>query len=119
MKRWVLAVALSMISMATYGHAHLQKSQPENNHTVTESPKQVVLEFNEAVRLIVLTVQKDEGKPQSLAPLPTAVAKKISVAMPTLEAGRYLVKWRASGDDGHVVSGEVAFTVAAGEHKTL
>jgi len=38
----------------------------------------------------------------------------ITVPVPSrLPVGRYGVAWRGAGDDGHVMSGEFAFTVAA------
>lgn len=120
MKNYVVSLLLSSLAVVgvAQGHAHVQKSEPANNSTVTQLPKNVVLEFNEAVQLTVLTLQKGDDKAQELKPLPSAAAKVITVSMPTVDAGSYIIKWRAAGDDGHVTAGKVLFNVApAGKTK--
>ncbi|MGD9841507.1 MAG: copper resistance protein CopC [Steroidobacteraceae bacterium] len=115
MKHHVLLIALASFTTAgvAYGHAHVQKSVPANNSTISQLPKNVVIEFNEAAQLTVLTLQKGDGKAQDLKPLPSAAAKSISVPMPTVDAGSYIINWRAAGDDGHVISGKVLFNVTS------
>jgi len=108
---------LAILSFAAAGvahaHAHLEKSQPARNSTVSVLPKNVVLEFNEAVQMTALTLQAGDEKARDLGPLPNAAGKVITVPMPALAAGRYIIKWRAVSDDNHVMSGEVLFTVTA------
>jgi copper resistance protein C len=115
----VMKKLLSLIAMASlattgaaYGHAHVQKSEPANNSTIAQLPKNVMLQFNEAVQLTVLTLQKGDAKAQDLGPLPRSAAKEVSVPMPAVDAGSYIIKWRAAGDDGHVMDGKVLFKVA-------
>ena len=107
----LLSAALAFSGVA-HGHAHVHKSEPASNSTVSPELKTVTLEFNEGVQISVLTLQKAEEPAQDLKPLPAAAAKVITVPMPTLTPGSYVLKWRATGDDGHVVSGNVPFTVA-------
>ena len=107
-----VCLLLFAITGTAYGHAHILKSDPANKSTVHQSPKNVVLEFNEKVQITVLTMQKGEGKAQALVPLPRAAVKMISVPIPVVDAGSYTINWRATGDDGHVVSGQVMFTLA-------
>ena len=113
MKSYLSLLAILLIAPAgvAHAHAHLEKSQPARNSTVSVLPKNVVLEFNEAVQITALTLQTGEGKARDLVPLPTAARKEITVPMPTLATGRYMIKWRAVSDDNHVMSGEVPFTV--------
>ena len=111
---WVLAVSVLLaFSGVAFGHAHVQKSEPNNNSTISQAPKNFLLEFNEPVQLTVLTLNKGEAKLQDLGPLPSAAAKAVTVPMPAIEAGSYIVNWRGAGDDGHMVSGKVMFTVTA------
>lgn len=113
----LIALASFAVTSVAFGHAHVQKSEPANNSTVTQLPKNVVLGFNQAVQLTVLTIQKGDGKAQDLGPLPKMAAKQVSVPMPTVDAGAYIIKWRAAGDDGHVMSGKVLFTLAPAASK--
>jgi methionine-rich copper-binding protein CopC len=109
---WMLIMSLAGTGLAQ-AHAHLKGSIPANSSSVTTLPKNILLEFNEAVQITALSLQKGDAKPQELAPLPATAASQISVPMPqNLTAGNYLIKWRCVGDDGHVMSGKVAFTTA-------
>lgn len=109
----VVAFASFAVAGAAHAHAHLHKSDPANNSTITSVPKNLVLEFNEEVKVTALSLQKGDDKAQDLAPLPGAAAKEISVALPSIAPGSYIVKWRAMSDDNHIMSGKVLFTVAA------
>jgi methionine-rich copper-binding protein CopC len=75
------------------------------------------LNFSEAARLTVLSIQKDSEPKQDLKPLPTAAAQQISIPLPALTPGTYSVSWRAVSDDGHVMPGTLHCTLAA-DHAT-
>jgi methionine-rich copper-binding protein CopC len=109
-KRWVAAAAL-LLSVAAQAHTHLQKSVPAEGSTVSVSPPNIVLKFSEAARVTALTVKKEGGDEQKLAPLPTTPAAEITVRAPELAPGKYVVTWRAMGNDSHIMSGELHFTV--------
>jgi methionine-rich copper-binding protein CopC len=113
MKKLLSLIALTSLALtgAAYGHSSVKKSVPANNSTITEVPKNLSLSFSAEVQLTMLTLQKGDGKPQDLSPLPKGAAKDVSVPMPAIDAGNYIVKWRAAGEDGHVMSGKVLFKV--------
>jgi len=106
-------LVLVMFGVTASAHAHLQKSSPADNSVITTSPSNLVLNFSEAARLTALSIQKGSESPQKL-PLPTTAAQQISVPLPRLTPGTYLVSWRVVSDDGHVMSGALHFTLAAG-----
>jgi copper resistance protein C len=108
----LLVMTVFAASSAVFAHSSVQKSIPANNSTITVAPKDLSLTFSAAVRLTALTVQSGDGKPQNLGPLPAAAAKSVTVPMALVSAGNYIVKWRAAGDDGHVMSGKVLFKFA-------
>lgn len=105
---WLAAVAFAGAAMA---HTHLKSASPADGATVATSPAEFVLTFGEAARLTALTIQKDGGAEQKVAPLPTAAGAQFKVPAPKLDNGHYTLNWRILGDDGHVMSGKVAFTV--------
>jgi methionine-rich copper-binding protein CopC len=72
-----------------------------------------MLNFSEAARLTALSIQKDEEPKQNLKPLPTTAAQQISVPLPPLTPGTYLVNWRVLSEDGHMMAGALHFTLAA------
>jgi len=110
--RIVCAVALMTCSTLVMAHTHLVKAVPADGSTVTVSPPKFVLTFAEPAKLTVLSLQKDAEPAKKIGPLPTASSAEISIPAPQLAAGKYVLSWRAVGDDGHVMPGKVTFTVS-------
>jgi len=101
---------------ATAGaHSHLAKAVPADGSVITASPPNIVLNFSDPARLTALSIQKGAEKEQKLAPLPAEAAKQLSVPVPQLAPGSYVVNWRVVGGDNHVMSGQIHFTISA-EH---
>jgi methionine-rich copper-binding protein CopC len=105
---WLLLVAGTSCAQA---HARLQQSVPADGSTLTSAPAGLVLRFSESVRLASLWIAREEGSRQKLVS-PVEPQTKIAVALPPLVPGRYVVGWRAVGADGHVVPGQIRFTLA-------
>jgi methionine-rich copper-binding protein CopC len=105
----VPAVLLLAAAGAVSAHAHLVTSSPANDSTLAAAPRTLVLEFSEAASLTVLALAGPGGAQQKLAPLPADPAQHLSVALPPLAPGDYVVTWRALGADGHVTSGKIRF----------
>jgi copper resistance protein C len=116
MTRLILSsVAALVFSAAVAAHAHLQKSTPADKSVISAAPTTLALTFSLPVRLTAVTIQKGGGKSESLAPLPEKPAASASIAVPKLTPGDYVVSWRAVSDDNHVMSGNVTFTLSAGQ----
>jgi methionine-rich copper-binding protein CopC len=109
----IFRVALLMGCAVAQAHTHLQKSTPPDGSVVTKSPPTLTLQFSEAARLTAAWIQKDNEPRRKLAALPEKAATEVTVTMPTLMPGGYLVSWRAVSSDGHVVPGQIHFTVAS------
>ncbi len=105
-----LCCALSLPAAAC-AHAHLVRAVPADGSVLRTAPARVVLTFSEAARLTALWVAPEGGTRQKIAPLPADPAADISVALPPLAPGRYVLSWRVVGGDGHVVPGELHFTL--------
>lgn len=96
----------------TQAHTHLLKSVPADGHVVASPPGTVVLTFSEAARLSAAWIQKGEGEKTRLTP-PEKLATEVTIALPALTPGPYVVSWRAASADGHVMPGRIRFTVSA------
>lgn len=107
-------VALITFAVTADAHAHLLTSSPADNSVISSSPPNLVLNFSEAARLTALSIQKGSEPEQKLKPLPSTAAAQILVPLPQLTPGAYVVTWHALSDDGHVTSGALHFTLAAG-----
>jgi methionine-rich copper-binding protein CopC len=103
----VLALGISV----AHAHATLKASAPADGASLTASPQSVTLTFSEPVKVTMLALAKVGGEKQDLKPLPTKADATITVPAPSLSTGQYTVSWRVLSDDGHVMTGQVAFGV--------
>jgi methionine-rich copper-binding protein CopC len=113
MRRRVLPVLLLLcvFAPALQAHAHLEEASPADGSVLHGAPQQLVLRFSEPARLTTLSIERDGAAAQKIAPLPGKSEARIVVPLPALAAGRYRVRWRALSADGHVVPGELHFTL--------
>ena len=107
---WIAVAALSVTGLAQ-AHAHLHRSTPANHSTLSVAPKTVTLEFQESVQLTALSIKKGDGEAQKIGPLPAAASKTFALPLPAIDAGMYVITWRALSADGHVMSATIQFSV--------
>jgi methionine-rich copper-binding protein CopC len=105
-------LVLALAATVALAHAHLKKAVPADGAVVSVAPSSVVLSFSEPATLTACWIQKGDGPKQKVAGLATTPAPQISVPVPKLEAGTYVLSWRVVGDDGHVLPGKIHFTVS-------
>jgi hypothetical protein len=111
-RQLLLPLLVALLPMAAGAHAHLTSSSPAANAVIAAAPASIELNYSESARLTALTIQKQGDKaPRKLAPLPTQSAKHLSVAVPSLAPGVYVVSWRVQSDDNHLASGTISFTL--------
>ncbi len=106
----VLALAASV----AFAHAHLKKAVPADGGVVSTAPANVVLSFSEPAHLTACWIQKADGAKQKITGLPTTDSADITVPLPQLDAGTYVLSWKVVGDDTHIVDGQMHFTVSGG-----
>jgi methionine-rich copper-binding protein CopC len=111
-KRVIAGLVATLAATAALAHAHLQKAVPADGGVVNASPAHVVLTFSEPARLTACWIQKGDAAKQKITGLATVPAQQISVPMPSLETGTYVLSWRVVGDDGHILPGQIHFTIA-------
>lgn len=115
--RAVLAGLFTVLTFAfgmtpAWAHDHLESTSPSDGSTVT-APTQVVLHLAEppvttGTEMKVTGPQGDMAGTLQIAG--SDVAESFAAPLP---AGAYTVLWRVTSDDGHPVSGQFRFTVAA------
>jgi copper transport protein len=97
-------------------HAVLEETQPANDAVVEQSPKQVLLRFNEAVESALGSVRVFDGNGEQvdsgkiLRPKPSEVAVAID---DKLADGTYTVTWRVISADSDPIRGAFVFHVGA------
>jgi methionine-rich copper-binding protein CopC len=116
MKRWLTCIVLGgLLPLAALAHAKLLSTVPAMGEQLAVAPKQMRLEFNEAVHIGTLKLSADGKDIPIEFDLGTAGASTVTVMLPALAPATYRVQWSAlTVDDGHVVKGTFSFVVVPG-----
>ncbi len=113
---WCLVLVAASVAVAS-AHMALQKTMPEADAVLTESPGHIQLWFTQSPDPAISRLTL-EGTGGAVAVGDTEVKddRSLMAALPSkLGAGAYTVRWRTAGDDGHTQRGEFAFTVRAAD----
>ncbi|HET9331479.1 MAG TPA: copper resistance CopC family protein [Steroidobacteraceae bacterium] len=111
LKHWAAGALLLGAAALAAAHAHLEEATPADHSVIRSAPSALVLRFSESARLTALWLTQDGGPKRKLE-VPAASQPQITVALPPLTPGHYLISWRALSADGHVVPGQIRFTLA-------
>jgi copper transport protein len=115
-----VAIVLALASPA-FAHATLLTTTPAPGTTYDTSPPVVDLRFNEPVEVAIGDIRVFDGKAQRVvtgAPKhPGGDGNQVSVSLPELDDGTYVVTWRVISADTHPVEG--AFTFQVGSTATV
>jgi copper transport protein len=107
------AVVLS--ATPAFAHAQLTSTEPVGGQS-GPAPKRIVLHFSESVEISLGSIRVFDGDAKRVttqaAVHPGGDSRAVSVDLPTLERGGYVVTWRVISADSHPVHG--AFTVRVG-----
>lgn len=113
----VLAAVAFLVATAVPASAHavLEGSTPAPGASVKTSPKNVVLRFSEPITVPRDGVKVFDGKGNAVKI--GAVGREnrststVSIALPKLGDGQYVVTYQIVSDDGHPVDGSIVFAV--------
>ena len=110
---YVLALFL-MAAPAAFAHAHPKTITPAPDST-GPAPDKISITFSEAIepKFSSIKLTDLEGKPadpETSAPVP-GDPTTLTLAVPKLPAGTYVVQWSNVSVDGHHLQGSYKFTV--------
>ena len=126
-----LLITIFFISSTTaLAHSPLVYSSPKNGAILKNTPSKVILGFKSDVRLTKIELLKiDSSKTETILQtlfgnnkgteiilepeLPREAAKEHMIKLPEIHFGDYHVDWRALSGDGHVMKGNLQFTISA------
>ena len=113
---WCLALVVAAVAVAS-AHMAVQKTMPEADAVLSESPHQVRIWFTQSPDPAIsrLTLEGADGEIE-LGDTKVEDDRSLMAMLPSkLSAGTYIVSWRTAGDDGHTQRGDFAFTVRAAD----
>ncbi len=111
----VIAILAGLVALGptpAWAHARLLSAVPAANSAVADSPAEIVLTFNEAVKSIAFKVVDKDGK--DVAGIGAVRADGMALHVPVTGAlphGQYTATYRIAGGDGHAVNGTLTFTI--------
>jgi copper resistance protein C len=114
-----IIVPVFLFAAATFAHAHafLDHADPRVGSTVKQSPVQIKIWFTEELEgaFSKIEVFDPSGRQVDKKDSKVDSANKVvmTVALPKLAAGNYLVKWNAVAVDTHHTMGTFTFEVSA------
>ncbi|HKU00181.1 MAG TPA: copper resistance protein CopC [Paraburkholderia sp.] len=108
------ALAFAGVQLA-WAHAYPTHRQPPAGSTVTAAQNTVVIDFDDALEPAFSSIDVTDAAGKSVisgkATVDSSNARRMSVALDPLAAGKYTVKWIAVAADGHRTTGHYSFTV--------
>ncbi len=115
MRKALVAVVLGSLALlvnpaTASAHADLKFSSPANGSVIAQAPSKVVLTFSEPVDLQEAQLLGASGQ---LIPNSAKITGSTLTIAPTkaLGVGSNVAQWKVKSDDGHIVSGAIAFFV--------
>lgn len=109
---FIVTVALPL---PIFAHAIMVKSQPEQNATLTVSPKQVDVWFNDKVgseyKAVAVIDSKGNRVDNKDVQQELLDGSHLYCTIPNLPADTYTVRYRVVSIDTHIVTGKFQFTI--------
>jgi len=112
----VLVLAGLLCPAAASAHARLVRTVPADGAVLARSPRAVVVEFDDTVRLGAGNAAVANSSRRSVLSAPASVAGR-TVTLPLerrLPRGDYTARWSVVSEDGHREQGVLAFAVGLG-----
>ncbi|MCM3088332.1 copper resistance protein CopC [Bhargavaea ginsengi] len=115
MRKLLLTILFVMIlPSGVLAHSHMETSVPEDGATVTEALEEIVLTFSAGIEegsKLILTGGEGEAEFREMVVEGDRLTGILSAPLPD---GEWTLGWEVISEDGHPISGELSFTVAAG-----
>src|SRR4051794_20845815 len=106
---------------AAFAHAELESSDPAAGAVLAKSPDHVTLTFSEPVEISLGAIRLFDGKGNEIdigeSSHPDGKASAVTVSVPPLAEGSYVVDWKVVSADSHPV--HAAYTFQVGKSSTL
>ncbi|QQK78041.1 copper resistance protein CopC [Salicibibacter cibarius] len=118
MKYFFVFVATILLSLAvvstTFGHAHMENSDPEDGETVEEEVETITVFFDSGIEsATTATVTDEEGNEHELADETIEGDDYIATLQEPLTSGDYTVEATVLAEDGHTTEEAFTFSVDA------
>ena len=128
MLRIGILIILTILPLQLKAHSPLDFSIPKNGALIENAPSELVLSFKSPAKLIkvkVAEIQSTENssflkkilgtKEDNEFILQQDISKELNLSyrftLPELPPGKFIITWRAMGEDGHILKGSISFEI--------
>ena len=130
LKKIILVFILFCLPTPVFPHSPLKLANPMDGASLTEAPTEYKMLFKSPAKLIKFEIfqkvqnnnkkssslkglfKKSDGKLIEINYKPSLVLSESHlIKLPNINVGSYEVRWRAMGEDGHVLKGVLTFEV--------
>lgn len=102
-----------------FAHSYLETSSPKNGEVVTASLKEITLSFETKIESASTFTLKDaNGSALSVTNISVAGNTLTGALEKELENGAYKIHWKIIGQDGHLLEGDIRFSVLLPANET-
>jgi copper transport protein len=109
---WLTIIVVACgIATSARAHAVLLDAQPADRAILADAPREVRFCFNEVVAPTVVQILDAGGKPVAGAGPFSAQDATVTLPLPALSPGTYVVSYRVTSADSHPVGGTIVFGV--------
>jgi methionine-rich copper-binding protein CopC len=105
---------LAASAVLVSAHSFPESETPAAGQTLTEPPSEVKIKYDAPIEKLFAQLAVIDSSGQNLAQGAPAVSDDgyiLTVKLPRLKPGNYLVKWRVVGIDTHHTEGSYSFSV--------
>lgn len=105
-------LTLSLVAPLASAHTTVKSTTLEDGGVYQTMPDVFDLVFAQKVGLASLNLKNEDGESieMNFTP-PKSMETKFAIPMPVLKSGLYKMTWRAVAKDGHILKGDISFTV--------
>lgn len=108
----VVAFVVFGVSNPLMAHSPIKTSSIQDGAVFETAPSTLNITFAGKVGLAALILKNNAGeilnKDQKL---PRSMQASFDIALPTLTSGTYKAEWRTMSSDGHIMTGQIGFSV--------
>jgi len=109
--RPLVAIALAVATMPANAGPGLVSANPASHATLARPPERLRLYFSGPTSISGTQIRRSPRAAWPLEPATPGSAAAISLPLPYLMPGNYVVTWQRAGADGHTVQESTTFNV--------
>jgi methionine-rich copper-binding protein CopC len=107
----LLAIVLAAATSSASAEPVLVGANPASHATFAHSPDRLRLYFSEPTRISGTRIQRSARAAWTLVPTTPGAATAVSLPLPYLLPGKYVVTWQRTSGDGRSVQESTSFNV--------